>query len=174
MPPRTVLLAVHNTTTAWSTEAREVYCRWSITRTSGVGLCQRAAGGPCYGTHFRPLGVVEDVSSRKDSYLYLYSCLCSCRLAYRARQHDSSCIISIPPYCGSSSSSSGRGGGGAERAGAVACVDRVQQQQQQQPRSCLAAAAVAIEKWKLVLVLMLFIFVAQTHAASTAAAPNTS
>ena len=45
-PPRTNVLAVHNTTTAGSTEAREVYCSWTKTRTSCVGLCQGAAGGP--------------------------------------------------------------------------------------------------------------------------------
>ena len=89
----------------------------------------------CYGTRFRPLGVVGDASSRKDLYSYSYSG--SHRLACRTRQHDSSCIISIPSYCGSSSSSSsssssgssGLGGGGAKLAGAVACVDRAQQQQ---------------------------------------------
>ena len=77
----------------------------------------------------RPLGVVEDASSRKDSCSY--SCLY--RLACRARQHDNSCIISNTPHCGSSSSSSSSSSGGeAKRAGAVACLDRAQQQQQQQ------------------------------------------
>ena len=51
---------------------------------------------------FRPIGFVEDASSRKDSYSYS----CSYRLACSAQQHDSSCTISIPPYCGGSSSSS--------------------------------------------------------------------
>ena len=80
------------------------------------------AGRRCYGTRFRPLGVVEDASSRKGMYSYSY------RLACRARQHDSSCVISIPPYRGSSSSSSSSSdrGGGAERD--VTCVRRAQQQ----------------------------------------------
>ena len=95
MPPRIMLLAVHNTTTAKTTEGRELYyCRSSITRTIVAGL-DCASGPPaacCYGTRFRPLGVVEHVSSREDSYSY------SRRLACRARQRDSSCIISIPPY----------------------------------------------------------------------------
>ena len=51
----------------------------------------------------RSLGVVEDASSQKDSYSLLYYS-CSYRLVCRAWQHDSLCIISIPPYCGSSSS----------------------------------------------------------------------
>ena len=93
--------------------------------------------------------VEEDASSRKGSYSYSYNLTCE------ARQHDSSCIISIPPYCGSSSSG---GGGGAERADAVACVGRAQQQQQQQQSS-------TTQKWKLVLVLVLFIFDAQSGAA---------
>ena len=107
---------------------------------------ERASGPPaprCLVTRFRPLGAVEDTPSQNNSYSYS----CSYLLAWRARQHHSSRIVSIPPYCGSSSSSSSSSSGssnsssnsgnsdrGAEKAGAVARVGRAQQQQQQQKK----------------------------------------
>ena len=124
----------------------------------------------CDGIHFCPLGVVEEAWSWKGSYSYSYSHSCPFRLACRARQHDSSFVISIPPCCSSSSSSSngsssgndsGSSGRGlrAERAGAVVFVGRAQEQHhmQQQPWSCFASAAVAIVDWKLVLRLILIL-----------------
>ena len=151
MPPRTMPTALHNTTTAGSTEARELDYN-ADERRSNVPAGRRR---PAATVRFRPLGVVEDASSRKDSHPYYYSYSCSYRLACRSRQHDSSCILSISPSCGSSSgrgggryrvawrvrqhdsscilsispccgSSSGRSGGRAERTGALACVGRAQ------------------------------------------------
>ena len=66
------------------------------------------------------------------------------RLACRARQHDSSFIILIPPYCGRSSIG-GDDGGGAERAGAVARIDRPSAAAAATAAAAAAAAAVAAE-----------------------------
>ena len=111
MPRRhqTALLAVHDTKTAGSVEAREAWLEYDAGEAS-LDFASRAPADyrrPAATVRSRPLGVLEDTWSRKD-YEYLHAC--SYRLACRARQRGSSCIISVPPHCGSNS---GGGGGGA-------------------------------------------------------------
>ena len=80
MSARTMLLAVHNTATAGSTVAREVWQEYNGDERRWIKLAGRRRTAVT--VRFRPCGVVEDASSRKNSYS------CSYRLVRRARQHD--------------------------------------------------------------------------------------
>ena len=69
---------------------------WSMTRPSGVGVCQRAADTMVLP---RPLGVVENALATRTRV----RALC---WYHRPREQDSSCIISITAHRDSNSSSS--------------------------------------------------------------------
>ena len=133
MPPRTMQLAVHNTTTAGSTEAREVWLEYNADERRWIVPAGRRRPATTVYAFARLVSWRMRRPDRTRSHSYSYSRSYSYRLACRARQHGSSWITSIPPYGGSRSS--GRVGGGADRADAVACVCRAQQQQQKQQSS---------------------------------------